>query len=481
MGFTRAELEAYRDTTLPDLTGPGLRLLFVGINPGLWTAAAQSHFARRGNRFYPALYRAGITDRVIDASAGYTADDYAHLIERGVGITNVVARATARADELDRAELVAGGRDLIDRVVRLAPSVVAILGVTAYRAAFNAPRAATGRQPRRPRRRPAMGRAESQRAERARQPGCARSLPTARSRSRPASRSTRKVAAVPVQLHDLTTIRLGGPAKRYEVAGDSDQLVDLVRKADARGEPVLVMSGGSNLVVGDQGFDGLVVRVASNGLRIDGTTVQADAGVDWDTVVAASLEAGLAGIEALSGIPGSVGGTPIQNVGAYGTLTSDVLSAVTVYDRMSHAIQVWEPSQCGFGRHRQSIFKRNNRYVILEVTLRAAALAALGTDRLPAPGRSSRGRAGRRGRGGQGTGGRARPARRERDAARRDRSRHLERRLVLSQPDRRRSAGEGERMPGLRRPGRVQAARRVADQSGRLRARLRSRVSATVR
>jgi double-stranded uracil-DNA glycosylase len=147
VGFTRAELEAYRDATLPDLAGPGLRLLFVGINPGLWTAAAQSHFARRGNRFYPALYRAGITDRVIDASAGYTADDYAHLIERGVGITNVVARATARADELDRAELVAGGRDLVERVVRLAPGVVAILGVTAYRAAFNAPRAATGRQP----------------------------------------------------------------------------------------------------------------------------------------------------------------------------------------------------------------------------------------------------------------------------------------------------------------------------------------------
>jgi UDP-N-acetylmuramate dehydrogenase len=190
---------------------------------------------------------------------------------------------------------------------------------------------------------------------------------------------------VPVQLHDLTTIRLGGPAKRYEVAGDSAQLVDLVRKADARGEPVLVMSGGSNLVIGDQGFDGLVVRVATNGLRIDGTTVQADAGVDWDSVVAATLDAGLAGVEALSGIPGSVGGTPIQNVGAYGTLTSDVLSAVTVYDRMSHAIQVWEPSQCGFGRHRQSVFKRNNRYVILEVRYelcRSPSSAPIGYQRL---------------------------------------------------------------------------------------------------
>ena len=146
MGFTPAQLATYRDATVPDLAGPGLRLLFVGINPGLWTAAAQAHFARRGNRFYPALYRAGILDRVIDASAGYTAADHAYLLERGIGITNVVARATARADELDRDELVAGGQALAAKVAVLQPSVVAILGVTAYRVAFARPKAVVGQQ-----------------------------------------------------------------------------------------------------------------------------------------------------------------------------------------------------------------------------------------------------------------------------------------------------------------------------------------------
>jgi TDG/mug DNA glycosylase family protein len=146
MGFTRAQLETYRNATVPDLAGPNLRLLFVGINPGLWTAAAGSHFARRGNRFYPALYRAGIVDRLIDASAGYTAADLAHLLDRGIGITNIVARATARADELNRDELIAGGAELIARVRRGQPRVVAILGVTAYRVAFERPKAVAGRQ-----------------------------------------------------------------------------------------------------------------------------------------------------------------------------------------------------------------------------------------------------------------------------------------------------------------------------------------------
>jgi TDG/mug DNA glycosylase family protein len=95
MGFTRDELESFRDATVPDLIGPGLRLLFVGINPGLWTAATQTHFAHPGNRFYPALRIAGVVDRDIDRGTGMTDDDRRHLIERGVGITNVVARATA--------------------------------------------------------------------------------------------------------------------------------------------------------------------------------------------------------------------------------------------------------------------------------------------------------------------------------------------------------------------------------------------------
>ena len=147
MGFTRNELAALRGRTVPDLLGPDVRLLFVGINPGLWTAAVQSHFARRGNRFYPALYRAGITDRVIDASAGYDADDLAHLYDRGVGITNLVPFASARADELTRDELLAGGRTLRLLVERIRPAVVAVLGISAYRVAFDHRKATAGRQP----------------------------------------------------------------------------------------------------------------------------------------------------------------------------------------------------------------------------------------------------------------------------------------------------------------------------------------------
>ena len=104
-GIHQGRARAYRDATLPDLLGPQTRLLFVGINPGLWTAAAQAHFSRRGNRFYPALLAAGIIDRPIDASAGYDPKDREYLLERGLGITNLVARATARADELTADEL----------------------------------------------------------------------------------------------------------------------------------------------------------------------------------------------------------------------------------------------------------------------------------------------------------------------------------------------------------------------------------------
>jgi TDG/mug DNA glycosylase family protein len=145
--FTRSELEGFRNATLPDLLGPNVRLLFVGINPGLLTVAVQSHFGRRGNRFYPALYRAGIIDHVIDAAAGFDPADVKHLHERGVGITNIVREATARADEIEPAALVAGGQDLIARVARIKPAVVAILGISAYRIAFVQPRAVVGRQP----------------------------------------------------------------------------------------------------------------------------------------------------------------------------------------------------------------------------------------------------------------------------------------------------------------------------------------------
>ena len=150
MGFTRAELESFRDVEVPDLLPPvdqPLRLLFVGINPGLWTAATQSHFARPGNRFYPALLRAGIVGRPIDPSTGMTDEDREELRRRGIGITNVEPRATARADELTTEELRAGGERLRALVAERSPSVVAVAGVTAYRTAFGQRGATVGEQP----------------------------------------------------------------------------------------------------------------------------------------------------------------------------------------------------------------------------------------------------------------------------------------------------------------------------------------------
>ncbi len=119
----------------------------MGINPGLWSAATQSHFAHPGNRFYPALLQAGIISRPVVPSDGMSADDVAHLISRGVGITNLAPRATARADELTAAELMAGSVRLRALVDDASPRVVAVLGVTAYRVAFGVSRAQVGRQP----------------------------------------------------------------------------------------------------------------------------------------------------------------------------------------------------------------------------------------------------------------------------------------------------------------------------------------------
>jgi len=146
MRFSRVELESFRDATVPDLVGPGLRLLFVGINPGLWTAATGTHFAHPGNRFYPALLRAGILDRVIDRGAGMSDDDRRAVVERGIGITNLVARATPRAAELTVDELRAGGTRLRAVVAAERPIVVAVAGVTAYRQAFGDRHARLGRQ-----------------------------------------------------------------------------------------------------------------------------------------------------------------------------------------------------------------------------------------------------------------------------------------------------------------------------------------------
>ena len=146
MAFTRAELESYYGATLPDLVGADVRLLFVGINPGLRAAAVGAPFGGGSNRFYPALYRAGILDRRIIASNGFMPGDVEHLLQRGIGITSLVRQATARADELSREQLVAGAADLERRVSELQPRVVAMLGITAYRTAFARPTAVAGLQ-----------------------------------------------------------------------------------------------------------------------------------------------------------------------------------------------------------------------------------------------------------------------------------------------------------------------------------------------
>ncbi len=140
-GPTRAELLAAADRVLEPVVAPGLRVVFCGINPGLYTAWAGHHFARPGNRFWPALHRSGFTPRQLAPA------EQDELLALGLGITNVVARATATAAELGRDELRAGGRDLVAFVGRWEPAYLAVLGVTAYRTAFDAPGAAVGPQP----------------------------------------------------------------------------------------------------------------------------------------------------------------------------------------------------------------------------------------------------------------------------------------------------------------------------------------------
>ncbi|TDP94290.1 G/U mismatch-specific uracil-DNA glycosylase [Leucobacter luti] len=135
------------DDVLPDPAAGQMRLLIVGVNPGLWTAAVNAPFARPGNRFWPALHRAGLTEWLIDASAGLQAADERHLAEQKIGITNLVGRATVRADELTKDELRAGAERLVERVAQLRPRTVAIAGITAYRVAFQQPKAVLGEQP----------------------------------------------------------------------------------------------------------------------------------------------------------------------------------------------------------------------------------------------------------------------------------------------------------------------------------------------
>jgi UDP-N-acetylmuramate dehydrogenase len=174
-------------------------------------------------------------------------------------------------------------------------------------------------------------------------------------------------------LSDLTTLRVGGPAARVVTAGTTDELVDAVREVDDADEPLLLVAGGSNLLVADEGFPGTVVRVATRGVQVtsadacSGVSLQVAAGEPWDDVVRRAVAEGWVGVEALSGIPGSTGATPVQNVGAYGQEVAQTISSLRSWDRREERVRTFAVGECGFG-YRTSRFKASARFVVLDVT-----------------------------------------------------------------------------------------------------------------
>ena len=180
------------------------------------------------------------------------------------------------------------------------------------------------------------------------------------------------------RLADYTTLRLGGPARDFVRATTEEELIAAVKLADKAGQPVLILGGGSNLVVADDGFDGTVIQIATKGVSAgrEPGEVTVAAGEDWDAVVAWTIAEGLAGLECLSGIPGLAGATPIQNVGAYGQEVSQTVTSVRTYDRLTGKTSIMPNEACGFA-YRTSVFKRDNerRHVVLAVTFTLAAAA----------------------------------------------------------------------------------------------------------
>jgi UDP-N-acetylmuramate dehydrogenase len=174
---------------------------------------------------------------------------------------------------------------------------------------------------------------------------------------------------VSAALAPLTTLRLGGPAGRLVEARSEPELVDAVRTADAAGEPLLVLAGGSNVVIADAGFAGTVVLLRTRGVAREGGELRVQAGEPWDALVERTVEAGLQGFECLSGIPGSTGATPIQNVGAYGQDVSETVTWVRVLDRATGSIVTMPAAECGFD-YRTSVFRKDPRRVVLEVAFR---------------------------------------------------------------------------------------------------------------
>lgn len=206
--------------------------------------------------------------------------------------------------------------------------------------------------------------------------------------------------AVPA-LAELTTLRVGGPADAYVEATSEAELIDTVRAADAAGQPLLMVGGGSNLLVADEGFGGVVVRDLRTGFTLDsadacgGASVSAVGGQDWDELVVAAVEQGWVGLEALSGIPGTVGAAPVQNIGAYGQEVAGALSTVRTWDRLENRVRTFAVGELGLA-YRTSILKRSMRgrpsdadplapwyptprWVVLDVTFQMR----LGTDSAP--------------------------------------------------------------------------------------------------
>jgi UDP-N-acetylmuramate dehydrogenase len=170
-----------------------------------------------------------------------------------------------------------------------------------------------------------------------------------------------------VRLADLTTLAVGGPIDRLVEVTDAQELVEAVRDADEAGRPLLLIGGGSNIVAPDDGWPGDVVLVRTQGIERDGNSLFVAAGHDWDALVAYTVENDLAGVEALSGIPGSTGATPVQNVGAYGQEVAQTITAVRVYDRAEKSERTLTPEECGFA-YRDSRLKREpGRFVVTEV------------------------------------------------------------------------------------------------------------------
>ncbi|SDD49152.1 UDP-N-acetylmuramate dehydrogenase [Glycomyces harbinensis] len=166
-----------------------------------------------------------------------------------------------------------------------------------------------------------------------------------------------------------TTLRLGGPARELVETRDWSEAVAALREAQG---PTLVLAGGSNVVIGDAGFDGTVVLLRGGGIEhVGGGVVRVQAGQVWDEFVAWTVAEGFSGVECLSGIPGSAGATPIQNVGAYGQEVSQTIAAVKVFDREAGDIRDWAPDECGFA-YRHSVFKHSSRYLVLSVDFRLA-------------------------------------------------------------------------------------------------------------